>query len=186
MRDPNDTKLSSDVTVAQYRALEDANERVVIGRFLVKRFDERYFHPTMRAPARHGFTLMAVGCLVIESLECFYEGRKDSKGASEKVFEEFFKRPTGLEVFAAGKPGWFYTQVRCGILHQAEVVGGWRILRKGPLLDVAEHAINAKKFIDHLHQAVADYAAQLQTDDKLWKNFRKKMKAVCENCLHTP
>ena len=91
-----------------------------------------------------------------------------------------------LEAFGVGANGWFYKQVRCGILHQAEVVGGWRVLRRGPLLDTNERTINAKKFVDLLQEAVADYAAQLQTDAKLWNNFRKKMDAVCDNCLHTP
>jgi hypothetical protein len=172
MRNPDDTRLSSDVTVAHYRAMEAANDRAAIGRFVVKRFDERYFAPITSASQRHGLTLMAVACLVIESLECFYEGRKDSKGASQEVFEKFFERQPGLEAFGVGAKGWFYKQVRCGILHQAEVVGGWRILRKGPLLDTNENTINAKKFVDLLQAAVATYAAQLQTDAKLWKNFR--------------
>jgi hypothetical protein len=186
MRSPIETRLSRDVTVAQFRTMEAADDRVEIGRFVVKRFDERYFAPITSAPQRHGFALMAVACLVIESLECFYEGRKDSKGVSQDMFEEFFKRPTGLESFGLGAKGWFYKQVRCGILHQAEVVGGWRILRRGPLLDTNERTINAKKFVELLQKAVADYAIQLQTNATLWKNFRNKMNAVCDNCMHTP
>jgi hypothetical protein len=29
---------------------------------------------------------------------------------------------------------------------------------------------------------VAASSSQLQTDAALWRNFKKKMKAVCENC----
>ncbi|WP_288255148.1 hypothetical protein [uncultured Hydrogenophaga sp.] len=166
--------------------MEDADDRVGVGRFIVKRFNERYFDPIVIAPQRHGFALMAVACLVIETLECFYEGRRDSKGDSRKVFSAFFVRRTGLEVFGEGAKDWFYKQVRCGILHQAEVLGGWRILRSGPLLDATERTINAKKFVDTLQKAVTEYALKLQDDEDLWRNLLKKMDAVCENCLATP
>jgi hypothetical protein len=179
-------KLTKTVTVARYRELEAAGDlkpagRAACGQFLVQRFQERYFEPTVEYRKRHGFTLMAVSCLVIEALECFYEGEADSKGKSRAMFEAFFKRGTGLEGFGGGND-WFYKQIRCGILHQAETTGGWRVLRTGPLLDAQAHAINAKKFIDLLRAAVADYAKQLEADPVLWANFKKKMDAVCKNC----
>ncbi len=130
-----------------------------------------------------GLLVMAIGCLVIEALESFYQGKKDSKGESAKMFEELFKRPTGLRVFGNGD--WFYKQIRCGILHQAETTAGWRILRKGKLLDEDERTINATLFIRHLQAAVVDYAEQLEMDNKLWRKFRRKMNAVCENCVAT-
>jgi hypothetical protein len=156
------TYLTKTVTVARYRELEAEGDktpagRAACGQFLVERFQERYFEPTTEYRKRHGFTLMAVGCLVIEALECFYEGEPDSKGKSRAMFERFFKRETGLECFGGGND-WFYKQIRCGILHQAETTGGWRVLRTGPLLNEQTHAINAKKFIDLLQAAVADYA----------------------------
>lgn len=177
------TMLTKKVSVARYREMEKADDRAACGQFIVDRFYERYFEPTENAPARHGFTLMAIGCLVIEALESFYQGKKDSKGESAKMFEEFFKRPTGLRVFGNGD--WFYKQIRCGILHQAETTAGWRILRKGKLLDEDERTINATLFIRHLQAAVVDYAEQLEMDNKLWRKFRRKMNAVCENCVAT-
>jgi hypothetical protein len=68
------------------------------------------------------------------------------------------------------------------ILHQSETRGGWRVLRKGPLLDTEGKAINATALLRALQLAVKRYAAQLETDEALWKNFRKKMNAVCANC----
>jgi hypothetical protein len=176
------TKLTNTITVATYRELEAADDREACGQFIVQRFHERYFEPTVNAPTRHGFTLMAIGCLVIEALECFYEGKAHSKDASAKMFEASFQRPTGLEAFGQGPKNWFYKDIRCGVLHQAETVGGWRLRRSGKLLDTGERVINAKRFVELLQHAVADYAAQLQTDAALWRNFKKKMKAVCENC----
>jgi hypothetical protein len=125
------TKLTKTVTVARYRELESAEDLVACGRSIVERFYERYFEPTVEAPARHGSTLMAIGCLVIEALECFYEGKKDSKRASAAMFAEFFKRQTGLEVFGQGKKDWFFVEIRCAILHQAETIAGWRLSEGG-------------------------------------------------------
>lgn len=186
MPNANDTKLTNTVTVADYRKMEEDGDRAACGRFIVERFHERYFEPTIDAPTRHGFTLMAIGCLVIEALECFYQGKKTSdrvngEGGPGAMFESFFKRPTGLEIFGGGD-NWFYKQIRCGILHQAETVGGWRIRRDCRLLDTNELLINATLFIRHLQSAVENYADQLQSDDTLWENFKKKMDAVCKNC----
>lgn len=181
MSDASHTKLTKTVTVAKYRALEAADDRAACGCFIIERFHERFFEPTISAPTRHGFTLMAIGCLVIEALECFYEGISNSAGRSKKVFRDFLARPTGLQALAGGDD-WFYKQIRCGVLHQAETVGGWRIRRSGPLLNTSERVINAKRFIDLLQIAVEDYAAQLNIDDTLWENFKKKMKTICENC----
>jgi hypothetical protein len=98
------------------------------------------------------------------------------------MFAEFFKRQTGLEVFGKGKKGWFYTEIRCAIFHQAETVGGWCLRRSGKLLDVGERPINAKLFIELLRRAVDDYAQQLQSDPVLWKNSKKKIHNICANC----
>lgn len=182
MANGEDTKLTKTVTVAKYRELEARDDRTACGQFLVQRFQERYFEPTVDAPSRHGFTLMAIGCLVIEALECFYQGKEDSKDGSKAVFEAFFKRKTGLEVFG-GEANWFYKDIRCGILHQAETVGGWRIRRNGKLLDKQLRLINGKLFILHLKDAVSDYAKKIETDDALWSNFKSKMNAVCQNCV---
>jgi hypothetical protein len=177
------TKLSSAVTVARYKELEQNEDRRALGEFVRERFNERYFHPieSTASENKHGFMIMAVCCLAIETLESFYQGMESTKRNSIKMFRDFFDRDTALHVFAGGDD-WFYRDIRCGILHQSEARSGWRILRSGPLLDVSRRRINATKFIRELHKTVDSYADQLQGDDALWKSFKKKMKAVCDNC----
>lgn len=175
------TKLSSSTTVARYRALEAAVDKLAIGKFIVQRFNERYFRPIEDSSSKHGFTVLAVACLVIETLESFYQGRADTRNASSQMFRDFFTRNTRLKVLAGGDD-WFFKDIRCGILHQSETRGGWRVLRKGPLLDAKGKAINATAVLRELQRAVALYAAQLETDDALWRNFQRKMNAVCTNC----
>jgi hypothetical protein len=177
------TKLSSTMTVTRYQTLEARGDREGLAEFIRQRFAERYFDPIRSSTKKHGFLMMAVCCLLIETLESFYQGKSEGKG--RKTFEAFFSRDTGLREFGkdfgAGQ-NWFYTLIRCGVLHQSETKGGWRILRKGDLLDASERTINAAKFLTELSKAVDGYAAGLITNDVLWKNFKKKMKTVCENC----
>ena len=76
------TKLSSSTTVARYKKLEAANDREALGQFLVERFDERYFRPIEDSSSKHGFAVLAVACLVIETLESFYQGLPDTRRVS--------------------------------------------------------------------------------------------------------
>ena len=177
------TKLSFTVTVARYRELAENDDRQQLAQFVRDRFNERYFRPIESTPVKnkHGFTIMAVCCLVIETLESFHQGMADTKGKSKEMFDAFFKHDTPLKVFSGGKD-WFYKNVRCGILHQGEARGGWRILRSGPLLDEPAKRINANKFIRELRKAVNAYANLIQYDDASWALFKKKMKVVCDNC----
>lgn len=175
------TKLSSSTTVARYKRLEAANDRKALGQFFVQRFDERYFLPIENSLNKHGFAVLAVACLAIETLESFYQGRPDTKNASTQMFRDFFARDTALKVLAGGND-WFYKDIRCGILHQSESRGGWRVLRSGPLLNAQAKTINATAILRALRWDVRRYAQKIQTDEQLWKNFCKKMGAVCANC----
>lgn len=152
-----------------------------MSQFFVERFDERYFRPIEDSSSKHGFTAIAVACLVIETLESFYQGCPDTRNVSAKMFRDFLDRDTPLKVLAGGDD-WFYKDIRCGILHQSESRGGWRVLRRGPLLDVNARTLNATIILCRLRSEVWQYAQKIQTDDQLWKNFCKKMDAVCKNC----
>ena len=181
----HDTRLSKSVTVDKYKKLETQEDKRAIAAFIVERFDERYFDPVISSSSKHGFTMMAVGCLVIEALESFYQGWHSSK--DKKPFKKFFERQKNqgrpLGVFANHEIK-FHDNIRNGILHQAETKGGWKIRRSGVLLDLNDTTINAECFIRELRKAVAEYANRLQTDPDpvLWHNFKKKMKQVCDNC----
>ncbi len=74
---------------------------------------------------RFGFTILAVDCLVIETLEAFIEGLEDTEGKSRATFCKFLRsRPLfAAEFTTEDLAEQFYYQFRCGILHQAEVGG---------------------------------------------------------------
>jgi hypothetical protein len=122
---------------------------------------------------------------MIESLESFWQGLPNSDGEGKRVFCFFFDRNDAFADFR-GHSQDFYKHVRCGILHQAETTGGWRILRKGDLVDHLERTINAKKFRDALETCLINYCEELKRaewNEAIWKNLRNKMDAIIKNCI---
>jgi hypothetical protein len=167
--------------------------------FIRCRLFERYIDPVWALDSnldtkakKNGFYVMAVSCLLIETLVAFCRGwettepHRDSsgrkvKGRSRKAFEFFFRTQPRFSAFKSSE---FYKHVRCGILHQGETTGGWTIERKGLLFDGVK-CINATRFHNELASAVDDYVAVLRNppnNSKYRKNFDKKMRAVIKNC----
>jgi hypothetical protein len=99
------------------------------------------------------------------------------------VFTAFVAWAPQLAVFSAERDA-LYTNVRCGILHQAETRGGWKILRQGPLFDQPTRTINATAFHEGLRQILHDYCEGLKAapwNSPEWENVRTRMNAICAN-----
>lgn len=80
-------------------------------------------NPNRRTGVFSGFAIMALDCLLIETLEQFYKGKiRTGQGMDEKSFFDFFQRSSKLKIFfdSQDKATIFYTQIRCGLLHQAQ------------------------------------------------------------------
>jgi len=158
--------------------------------FIKNRFSERYIEPFKaigdKKKYKNGFSLMAISCLMIEALESFWQGLEDTKRKSREIFIDFFCHCDELKDFR-GIGDQFYSNIRCGILHQAETRGGWKISREigVPLLDKEKRIINANIFHGKLEEYLKRYQTELETQDLnslLWKNFKKKMDAIIKNC----
>ncbi len=166
-------------------ALDNAQQEEIV-RFLSERYTERFFYPIRslrQAPGSHkgfGFAMMALCCLLIETLECYRQGLPSSHekelkdleklpankvapleyrlvapfhASSSKVFEEFFKRPEHQKFFPGVDGGIFYKAIRCGLLHQAQTKEGWRIIRFGKFWDPAPtSSINRDEFSQRLEE----------------------------------
>lgn len=140
---------------------------------------------------RNGFSIMAILCLLIESLQCFLEGKGHSKGISKEVFVRFltenepFKTKMGLTKTIAEK---IFVHVRCGILHQAEITGGTRLRSVGPTvrLQGEKLILNRTKFANGIFQFFEGYlrSLRLQTDEgeKLRGNLKRKFEVIVSNC----
>jgi hypothetical protein len=92
---------------------------------------------------RFGFSIMALDCLLIETLAQFYQGLKTSDQArckeghhlsNAEFFTGFLCRDSHRlkEIFNTDqKARLFYKTIRCGILHQGETIGGSKIVTTG-------------------------------------------------------
>lgn len=185
---PNDTVLCQklETTVSRLRGWLDSGNRERITDFLKKRFEERYFDPIQSMPKDHknGFFIMAVSCLTLESLECFRKGWPSSDGKSKGVFRDFLTREPRFDTFKL-HADLFYIHVRCGILHQAETNGGWKIRRDGALFEPSSLTVNATRFHAEMYSVLSDYVCQLKVNDfdsSLWQGARTKLKFIADNC----
>lgn len=156
--------------------------------FIEHRLDYRYLEPLRHVPCdrKSGFLIMAAGCLMIEALQCFYEGiQATDRGDGGPMFKRFFDR--NLEFF----PGFsdnsidFYGNIRCGILHQAQTQGAFRIWQHGPILDIEERTINASEFILALEATIKKYVPELRGSTPtcpVWLNAIEKIGFICGAC----
>ena len=123
MQQPQNILLTADKTLADYWELLAAGDKEAAGDLVVRRLRERYVRPA-QLKGIHGFTKMAIVCLLIETYQSFVEGKTESAGRGKQTFRAFFENSASMNQFSVGKKDWFYKNVRCGILHQAEVGDG--------------------------------------------------------------
>ncbi len=183
----SDNIHARNITVGDYKKMLVAKpqNKQDITEMIYHRFYGRYIKPFLfpddryRKHYKHGFAMMASSCLLIETLESFRNGWEKTPHdvGGDKVFENFFKRENAFRQFRGTR---FYNNVRCGLLHQGEVTGGFTIQREGPLID-AKKKINAQAFMKALEKSLARYKRELwaaEWDSELWDNFRRKMRFI--------
>jgi len=89
-----DTKLTkSGITIDDYLVMVDNNEKTDIAELIETRLIERYIAPfEMKSPNKSGFSMMAIACLLIETIDSFREGVDDTRGNKRFFSPLFFKR----------------------------------------------------------------------------------------------
>jgi len=160
--------------------------RSKIAENLKLRYLSRYIYPGKFSCKKNGFNIMASCCLLIETLESFNSGWRVVPNGTY-AFCKFFNRVSDFKEFTGNDtPTTFYKNIRCGILHQGETTGGWRIRRdKSPMLNLEDKIINADRFLETLEKEVVSYFDKLKTlprDSDMWQNFVKKMDYIIKNC----
>jgi hypothetical protein len=193
----NDPLLAHNWTKTRVLEALDKAERIEIVRFLDARYRERFFEPIKtlkKAPGNesgYGFAVMALCCLMIETIESYREGlpstsaddmkalqgvsanttggdytlRPPFQNCSGAVFENFFKCQKHQKFFSGVSGKQFFEDVRCGLLHQAQTKGGWLISRRGKYLDVSPTpSINRDEFSERLEECFEDYLKELEAD----------------------
>lgn len=140
---------------------------------------------------KYGFSIMAILCLLIETLQSFFEGKGHTQGISKAIFIRFF---TDNEPFKSrykvtpDLASHMYYHLRCGILHQAEVTGGSRLRSIGPTfrMENGKLIINRTKFANAIFQTFEDYLKNLREGTPAGAAFRgnleKKFTQIIANC----
>lgn len=188
----NDFLLTETVTVGQARQwmkTKDETAKDNLIKLIHHRFKNRYVKHLNQIDS--GFLKMAISCLMIETLESFRQGKKDTKGkgVGQKMFRDFFKTENRLFPGFMDIAPDFYSSIRCGILHQAETTNAWRILRKDDLLDKKNKTINTTKFVKALDKSLENYIDSLKANDfnsTIWKKAILKIEDICANCEAKP
>jgi hypothetical protein len=186
---------------------------------LQNRLETRYFKPIerilfMRITSGEGFAVMTLICSLIEFLQSIYEGKTydyklinsdDSKfryGKSREKFKAFLEQHQPFNtVFtkAVSEPNGyiktyaddFYSNVRCGLLHEAATNNGWTIKTyKGKnihteFIDISNKIIYRDKFVEAIKIYCTEYKQKIienKQDSKeqyLRDNFCRKLDSLC-------
>lgn len=138
-----------------------------------------------------GFSILALDCLLIETLNQFYHGIDETEGSHKEFFWNFFESSEFFKGhFSRKKAFIFYSHYRCGILHQAQTKGKSvvRTNQKTMIQPVEKNIsvgliVDRAQFHEALENEISSYMKKLSADgvgnSGLRKNFIKKMNLVC-------
>lgn len=138
-----------------------------------------------------GFSILALDCLLIETLSQFYQGFDETPQDHQKQFWLFFKGSEYFKGHFTRKAAeTFYSHVRCGLLHQAQTKKQTFIRADQPTMIQPTNGspsngiiVDRARFHQALEQEFTSYAAKLErgseADSGLRANFLRKMQMIC-------
>ncbi len=181
------TELASNFTVARYHELrahltsnapnEDAWREVV--QAIQRRFQERFLTPIKelarfdeedQLPYRPGFAILALDCLLIDTIQSFREGRVATADVSPAHSFKTFLSAQRFADFSRKDRSEFFQYVRNGILHNGETRKDWkiridieRLLQRDPVTKT--RTLNRQLFHAAILQEFQDLIAVLESGD---------------------
>lgn len=187
-------RISPNSTVNDWKALTFSTEKD--WQKAIDIFEDRYnarFMKVIRFVEGYeysGFAVLALDCLLIETLQQFREGVSETPPRkSENYFVRFLTETSFGRFFDRRLATMFYKQIRCGILHQAEIKDSSRVLIRSTVLlvglakDRNGLIINRILFHRQLVKEYKNYVSQLRKNNppnsKLRSNFKTKMDRIC-------
>lgn len=133
-----------------------------------------------------GFVVLAIDCLLAETIQQFRDGVTNGRGRSEEMITRFLEGEQFQPDFDAAARKAFYQDIRCGLLHQAEAKRMWLIRRKQPaLLQKAAgdqgYIVDVERFHARLQRSLNAYLQSITepTSSPLRSNLWKKMNQIC-------
>ena len=197
-------EIASGFTIGDYHALRrrlNANQPTVLEWTRVlgalrARLYERFVDPIRRLercdkqdplPMRPGFAILALDCLLIDTIQSFREGRATTGEVSPALsFKTFLRDGADFSEFNSADRDDFFKYVRNGLLHNGETRENWkvridtpRLLTKDPV--TGSRTINRRLF----HAAVLGELRRLQHEiatgpDVARTQFLRRMDSICQ------
>ncbi len=158
-----------------------------------KRFLDLASH--LRAKRHAGFAILALDCLLLETIEAFRNGKRacnpgESRAACIRLLTA---SPHFRQFFDAARAGGFFAAVRNGLLHDGETRDGWLVKsadRYGLIQDLDEGyvVVNRDKFHLAIEAEFHDYLAALSVPQnaELRMNLAKALDDLCERSRPKP
>jgi hypothetical protein len=133
-----------------------------------------------------GFVVLAIDCLLVETLQQFIDGITDGDGHSQRLSKKFHEGPRFQPHFNTEKTRQdFYKDIRCGLLHQAEAKKQWLIRRQQATLlqkvGPDGYVIDVERFHAALRDSLEDYLTSICKPEStaLRTNLWTKMGHIC-------
>jgi len=159
-------------------------------KILETRIKRRFLEPakSLEGNAYAGFAILALDCLLIESIQAFRRGKNAKNSAeSRKAHTTFLTTtPKFSDFFSDALANDFYTSVRNGLLHDGETRKGWLVKanNKYALVDPQPKnfvVVNRLKFHAALVSEFESYLQSLRdpAEITLRKNLVKALNNLC-------
>lgn len=143
-------------------------------------------HEIGRTRGTFGFAILAIDCLLVETMQGFREGVVDHDQQSKRLIKAYLTERPAFQMFfpSATEALSFYGRYRCALLHSGQTDGDIRIQRHGRLIDRDPSGrvdINRTAFHDAVKREFEAYLLDLADSSKvtLRRNFRTKMNGIC-------
>lgn len=137
---------------------------------------------------KFGFVILAIDCMLLETLEAFRRGLTETRNKSRQLCTCFLTtRPAFSAFFDSTLAARFYSEFRCGVVHNAQVFGTGRVWSVGPLLQLEGSRITINRTVFHraLLKELEAYFEALRNpaEIELRANFKRKMDFIANGTL---
>jgi hypothetical protein len=199
----SDVLLANDWPVSKVVDCLQKESKAEIVEFLRARHQERFFDPIRHLTESknkegYGFAIMALCSLLVETLQSYRYGLpsthepelkslkvpKTEWKTGKAVFADFFNLSQHQKIFPSMDGTIFYSNIRNGLLHQAQTKGGWKIKTDQPVLcDPVKKILDRKKFSGSIKLAFDEYLQELGSHDwadDIWAKAVRKIRFLVE------
>ena len=195
----DDMEISPDFKVRDWKALKltsDGDDWAKAVEVFERRIRSRFIEPAdilIDAHSRDntkkvGFAVLALDFIVIETLQGFIDGEIDRETPKDLVVRFLTTSPFFMDhIRTAGFARCIYSAFRCGISHQGQTDGDFRVRAYGEMIQRRGNpprydiTINRTEFHKAVVSALMHYCSHLLNADNspIRNNFLKKMNHIC-------